>query len=55
MNKKLNDLIGTQKTSGACWSSEPVIPFVIRLSLDWIGWDLHSQSYNEFPDPYQSV
>lgn len=41
-----------------CWGlscGESVIPFVMHLSLDWVGWDLHSQSYKEFPDPYQSV
>lgn len=38
-----------------CPLGESVIPFVMHLSLDWVGWDLHSQSYNEFPDPYQSV
>lgn len=25
----------------------------MRLSLDWIGWDLHCPGYTEFPDPYQ--
>lgn len=34
---------------------ESVIPFVMHLSLDWVGWDMHSRSYNKFPDPYQSV
>jgi len=34
---------------------EFVIPFEMHLSFDWVGWDLHSRSHNEFPDPYQSV
>lgn len=25
----------------------------MHLSLDWVGWDLHSRGYNEFPDSYQ--
>lgn len=43
------------------WNTKPAgvlswsLFFHLKCIYLWVGWDMHSRSYNEFPDPYRSV